>query len=176
MNADPVSLPSASNRPVVSVADSASADPIIPDVTPAAQKDQYLRLAADFENFRKRTRRDSERQAAAEKEAFIRDLLPILDILERALASEQMHEGVEMVLEQLSQLLQHHGIQAVEDVGRPFDPHRQEAVVVRHDPLQPDHVVLAVNQRGYCRGDQVFRPAKVTVNDLAAVSGASDAC
>jgi molecular chaperone GrpE len=69
-----------------------------------------------------------------------------------------------MVLRQLAQLLGHHGIEAVEDVGRPFDPHRHEAVFMRHDPAQPDHVVLEVIQRGYCRGDRAFRPAKAVVN------------
>lgn len=138
-----------------------------------AQKDDYRRLAADFDNFKKRTRRDSERQASAEKEAFISDLLPALDNLERALASEQsmttesLHQGVTMTLQQLGQLLHRHGIDAVEDVGRPFDPHRHEAVSVRHDPRQPDQIVLEVTQRGYWQGDKVFRPAKVIVNDLS---------
>ena len=163
------------------VADSASADPAILQKELAAQKDDYLRLAADFDNFRKRTRRDSERQAAAEKESFIRDLLPVLDNLERALASEQsisseqFHQGVEVTLQQLGQLLQRHGIEAVEDVGRHFDPHRHEAVSLRHDRSQPDHIVLEVIQRGYCRGDEVFRPAKVIVNDLGPSPGASRA-
>jgi molecular chaperone GrpE len=164
-----------------SVGDSASADPAILQKELAAQKDDYLRLAADFDNFKKRTRRDSERQAAAEKESFIRDLLPVLDNLERALASEQsisseqLQQGVEMTLQQLGQLLQRHGIEAVEDVGRPFDPHRHEAVSLRHDRSQPDHIVLEVIQRGYCRGDKVFRPAKVIVNDLGHSPGASRA-
>ncbi|MDQ6808866.1 MAG: nucleotide exchange factor GrpE [Verrucomicrobiota bacterium] len=137
----------------------------------AAQKEDYLQLAADFDNFRKRTRRDSEQQAAAEKESFIRDLLPTLDNLERALASEQsssseqLRRGVEMTLQQLDRLLHRHGIQAVEDVGRPFDPHRHEAVSLGHDSNQPDQIVLEVVQRGYCRGDKMFRPAKVIVND-----------
>ena len=131
----------------------------------AAQQDDYLRLAADFDNFRKRTRRDSEQQAAAEKESFIHDLLPVLDNLERALASAQstasaqLQQGVKMTLQQLGQLLHRHGIEAVADLGRPFDPHRHEAVAMRHDPSQPDQIVLEVIQNGYCSGDKVFRPA-----------------
>lgn len=158
-------------NPSGSVDDSAPADPSLLRSALAAQKDDYLRLAADFDNFRKRTRRDSEQQAAAEKESFIRDLLPILDNLERALdcegaaSSEQLHQGVKMTLQQLAALLHNHGIESVEDVGRPFDPHRHEAVSVAHDPSQPDHLVLKVIQRGYYRGDKVFRPAKVIVND-----------
>ena len=181
MNPDPPSPASDSKNATASVADSASADPVILPEDLAAQKDQYLRLAADFDNFKKRTRRDAARRAAAEKESFIRDLLPVLDNLERALASEQsissepLHQGVEMTRQQLGRLLHRHGIEAVEDVGRPFDPHRHEAVSVRHDPRQPDQIVLEVTQRGYCRGDKVFRPAKVIVNDLSHSPGARHA-
>ena len=166
MNADPVSSTPDSDH---------EADPAIVRTSPGAQKDQYLRLAADFDNFRKRTRRDSEQQAGAQKDAFIHDLLTILDDLERALVSEQMQQGAAMALQQLKLLLRRHGIEAAEDVGWPFEPHRQEAVLVRHDPTQPDHVVLEVAKRGYCRGDQVFRPAKVVVNDLTHSHGAGDA-
>ena len=168
-------------HPPASVADAASADPAKLQKELAAQKDDYLRLAADFDNFQKRTRRDSEQQAGAEKEAFIRDLLPILDNLERALASgqstpsEPLHQGVTMTLQQMGQLLHRHGIEAVEDLGRPFDPHRHEAVAVRHDPDQPDWIVLEVIQRGYCRNNQVFRPARVMVNDLSHCPGVSHA-
>jgi molecular chaperone GrpE len=104
-----------------------------------------------------------------------------VDNPERALASgqssslEQLRQGVEMTWQQLGQLLSRHGIEAVEDVGRLFDPHRHEAVSVRHDPRQPDHIVLEVVERGYCRGDKVFRPARVIVNDLSQSPGARHA-
>ena len=181
MDPDPPGLASDSQNATASVADAASADPVILQQELAAQKDQSLRLAADFDNFKKRTRRDSERQAAAEKESFIRDLLPVLDNLERALASgqssssEPLPQSLEMTLQQLGQLLRRHGIEAVEDVGRPFNPHRHEAVAVRHDSSQPDQIVLEVTQRGYCCGDKVFRPAKGIVNDLSHSPGASHA-
>jgi molecular chaperone GrpE len=136
----------------------------------AAQKDLNLRLAADFDNFRKRTARETDRRAATQKEAFIRELLPIIDNLQRALASdaptEQLRGGVQMTLEQLHQLLSRHGIETEEAIGRPFDPHRHEAVAMRHDPSQPDHTVIEILQPGYRRGEEVFRPAKVIVNDL----------
>ena len=153
------------------VADSPSADPALLQTALAAQKDDYLRLAADFDNFRKRTRRDSEQQAAAEKESFIQNLRPILDNLERALACERstssasLRQGVEMTLQLLGRLLQSHGIEAVEDLGKPFDPHRHEAVSVRHDSRLPEQNVIEVVQRGYIRGEKVFRPAMVIVND-----------
>ena len=145
----------------------------------AVQKDAYLRLAADFENYKKRTQRDSEQRAAAEKESFIHELLPILDNLERALACEssasaaQLHQGVEMTLLLLDRLLQNHGVQAVEELGKPFDPHRHEAVSVGYDSSQPDHSILEVVQRGYCQRDKVFRPAKVIVNDFSHSPGVS---
>jgi len=164
------------------ITDSQSPPASIPDSTPdatvmlqnelAVQKDDYLRLAADFDNFKKRTRRDSGQKAAAEKESFILDLLPVLDNLERALtcdqsnSSAQLRQGVEMTLQQLVRLLHSNGIEAVEALGRPFDPHRHEAVSLRHDHNQPNDVVLEVIQRGYCRGDKMFRPARVIVNAL----------
>jgi molecular chaperone GrpE len=173
INPEPPDSATDARNPSTSVADSASAGPAMLRKELTALKDDYLRLAADFDNFQKRTRRDSDQQAAAEKEAFIRDLLPILDNLERALASgqsissEPLHQGVTMTLQQMGQLLHRHGIEAVEDVGRPFDPHRHEAVSVRRDPGRPDRSVLEVTQCGYCRGDRVFRPAQVIVNDLS---------
>ena len=163
------------------VAGNDAGDPALLQKELALQKDDYLRLGADFDNFRKRTRRDSERQAAGEKESFILDLLPVLDNLDRALATgestsyEQLQRGVEMTLQQLGALLNRHGIEAVVDMGCPFDPHRHEAVSVRHDSSQPDQVVVEVIQRGYCRGDHVFRPAKVIVNELSQSAGAPHA-
>ena len=72
-----------------------------------------------------------------------------------------------MTLQQLTQLLRRHGIEPEESLGKPFDPYYHEAVTVRHDPSQPDHIILETFQRGYRRGNEVFRPAKVVVNDLS---------
>ena len=146
----------------------------------AVQKDLHLRLAADFENFKRRSRQEAESRAAAQKEAFIAELLPVIDSLERALASgasrdsAQFQQGVEITLKQLQQLLRQHGVESDEIVGQPFDPHRQEALAQGHDPAQPDHAVLTVLQRGYRRGEKIVRPAKVTVNDLAAFEQGRD--
>jgi len=137
----------------------------------AGLKDRYLRLNADFDNFRKRTSQEADRRAAEQKESFIRDLLPVIDNLERALASdaspEQLRKGVQMTVEQLHQLLRRHGIEPEESLGQRFDPHRHEALRTGNDSSQPDHAVLEVFQRGYRRGQEVFRPAKVAVNDLS---------
>jgi molecular chaperone GrpE len=137
----------------------------------AEQKDLNLRLAADFANFKRRSRQDAESRALAQKESFIHELLPALDNLERALASgpshgsQQFRQGVEMTVQQLQQLLRKHGIETQESAGQPFDPHRHEAVSQRHDPAQPDQAIIEVLQRGYRRGEKVFRPAKVVVNE-----------
>jgi len=144
----------------------------------AEQKDLHLRLAADFDNFKKRSRQESEARAVAQKESFIVELLPVIDNLERALAagasrdSAQFHQGVEMTLKQLQQLLRQHGVESEEIVGKPFDPHQHEALSQGHDPAQPDHAILKVIQRGYHRGAKIIRPAKVVVNDLTAAKPA----
>jgi molecular chaperone GrpE len=140
----------------------------------AEQKDLHLRLAADFDNFKKRSRQESEARAMAQKESFIVELLPVIDNLERALAagasrdSAQFHQGVEMTLKQLQQLLRQHGVESEEIVGKPFDPHQHEALSQGHDSAQPDHAILQVIQRGYRKGTKIVRPAKVIVNDLTA--------
>lgn len=146
-----------------------------PDPLPdelAKQKDLNLRLAADFENFKRRSRQEGETRAAAQKESLIHDLLPVIDNLERALASgassgsKLLHQGVEMTLQQLRLLLRQHGVETGEIVGQLFDPRWHEAVAQRHDPAQADHAILEVFQRGYRRGEKILRPAKVVVNDL----------
>lgn len=139
----------------------------------AVQKDLHVHLAADFENFKRRSRQDADTRAAAQKDSFIEELLPTIDNLERALAagasagSQPFRKGVEMTLQQLRRLLAKHGIESGEITGQPFDPHQHEAISQRHDPARPDRVILEVAQRGYRRGTKVFRPAKVVVNDLA---------
>jgi len=142
------------------------------------QKNLYLHLAADFENFKRRSRQETETRAAAQKESFIHELLPVIDNLERALTpdgsadSQKFRQGVEMTLHQLRQLLSRHGIEPLGGVGQRFDPHLHEAVSQRHDPAHADHAIVEVLQRGYLRGTKNFRPAKVIVNDLTSAKHA----
>jgi len=143
----------------------------------ARQRELYIRLAADFDNFRKRSAQENERRTAAQKEAFILELLPVVDNLERALGTnvsaspEQLRHGVHLTLQQMRQILHRHGIEQEESLGKPFDAYRHEAIGTGHDSTQPDHSVLEVVQRGYRRGKDVFRPAKVVVNDLSLPGG-----
>lgn len=142
--------------------------------------DKYRRLAAEFDHFRKRTARDADQRVAAQKTAFIRELLPVVDSLELALAThvstspDQLRRGIEITHRELIQLLHRHGIESDDPLGLPFDPHRHEAVKARFDPAQADHLVLEVLRRGYVRGPEIIRPARVIINDLSAGEGADD--
>ncbi len=138
----------------------------------AEWKERCLRLAADFDNFKKRAAREGERRATELRSAFVRDLLPVVDNLERALTNNPVHsaeglgEGVQLTLRQLIQVLNQHGFTGRDDLGQSFDPQFHEAVCVRSVPKQPDHAILEVWQRGWLQGKALFRPAKVVVNDL----------
>ena len=130
-------------------------------------RERYLRLAAEFENFKKRSARESERRAAAQKEGFIRELLPAVDNLERGLtngrtlSAEQLRAGVELTLRQLGQVLSRHGYAGSDDLGQPFDPKYHEAVSVRSEPAHPDHTILEIWQRGWLRGRKCSAPRRL---------------
>jgi molecular chaperone GrpE len=137
-----------------------------------AERDEYLdllqRLQADFENYRKRAARDQERLVAHAHERLVRELLPILDDLERALAAAERHEeatlvdGVQLVEKGLRHALAKEGLAEIPTDGG-FDPHVHEAMLARPaDGAEPGSV-LEVVQRGYRLGDKVVRPARVIV-------------
>jgi molecular chaperone GrpE len=138
----------------------------------AAERDEYLALAqrvqADFENYRKRAVRDQERLVAHAHERLVRDLLPILDDLERALEAAERHEeaalvdGVRLVQQSLRGALEKEGLSEIATDG-PFDPHVHEALLSRPDDDAEPGAVLEVVQRGYRLGDRVVRPARVIV-------------
>jgi molecular chaperone GrpE len=134
-------------------------------------KERCLRLAADFDNFKKRSARENERRAAELRNALVRDLLSVVDNLERALTSHfepsagGLAEGVKLTLRQLMQVLHQHGFTRRDDLGQPFDPQFHEAVGVRFEAQQADQTILEVWQQGWLQGKALFRPAKVVVND-----------
>jgi molecular chaperone GrpE len=139
-----------------------------------ARADEYLndlrRVAADFDNFRKRVARDSELHVSRATEGLVGELLPVLDNLERALDANEQHEevkvaeGVKLVLQQLNDVLGRRGLEPIEVApGDEFDPHVHEAL--SHQPSdQPEGRVAAVWQRGYRLGERVVRPARVVVS------------
>jgi molecular chaperone GrpE len=137
-----------------------------------AERDEYLELAqrvqADFENYRKRALRDQERLVAHAHERLVRELLPILDDLERALEAGEQHEeaklvdGVRLVEKALRGALRKEGVVEIETDG-PFDPHVHEALLTQPGTDAEPGSVLEVVQRGYRVGERVVRPARVIV-------------
>jgi molecular chaperone GrpE len=129
--------------------------------------DTLQRLQADFDNSRTRAARDQESLVARAGERIVKELLPILDDLERALEAVESHEeakledGVQLVYRQLEQLLEKEGLALVETDGK-FDPHVHEALLTQ--PSEADEgSVIEVLQKGYRLGDHVLRPARVTI-------------
>jgi molecular chaperone GrpE len=125
-------------------------------------------VAAEFENYRKRAARDQERLVAHAHERLVRELLPILDDLERALEAADRQEeatlveGVRLVEKSLRKALVKEGLAEISTDG-PFDPHVHEALLTRSDEGAEAGSVLEVVQRGYRLGDKVVRPARVIV-------------
>ena len=127
--------------------------------------DQFLRLAADFENFKKRTARERESVAALANERFAVDLLEVLDNFERALRADDLHlrEGVTQIRQLLAEQLGRHGITPIESLKRPFNPAEHEAIV--HVPSdETEGTVIDEISRGYRMNDKVIRYAKVAVS------------
>jgi molecular chaperone GrpE len=131
----------------------------------------YLELAqriqADFENYRKRAAREAAAAGERAKSGLVRELLPIVDNLERALASaedgeQHLAEGVRLVHAELIAVLERNGIQQFDPAGDKFDPSEHEALSVRNDG-EPG-VVLEVVERGYRANGTVLRPARVVVS------------
>ena len=140
--------------------------------TALSERDAYLDLAqrvqADFENYRKRAAREQERLVAHAHERLVRELLPILDDLERALEAAERHEearlveGVKLVEQALRRALAKEGLVEIPTDGA-FDPHVHEALLTKPGNGTEPGSVLEVVQRGYRVGDRVVRPAKVIV-------------
>jgi molecular chaperone GrpE len=136
-----------------------------------AERDEYLndlkRVAAEFENYRKRAARDQESLVARAHERLVKELLPVLDDLERALAAAEEHEeakledGVRLVHRELAAALAHEGLAEIETNGH-FDPHVHEALLSQPSSEEEGSVIEVV-QKGYRLGDRVLRPARVVV-------------
>jgi molecular chaperone GrpE len=140
-----------------------------------AERDERLddlkRLAADFENYRKRVARDQESLVARAHERLVKELLPVLDGLERAMDSaardsggdsQRLEEGVRLVHRELASALEREGLAEIETNGH-FDPHVHEALLAQPSSNQAEGTVIEVVQKGYRLGDHVLRPARVVV-------------
>lgn len=136
----------------------------------AMERERSLRLRADFDNYRKRTEReraDIERFALADA---LRDLLPVVDNLERALGAQggqgdsvDLRRGVEMIVRQLHEILKRYGLSPIPAVGERFDPAVHEAVFQEESDVVAAPTVAAELQRGYRLNDRLLRPSLVKV-------------
>ena len=139
------------------------------------ERDEYLadlkRVAAEFDNFRKRAARDYESLVSRANERVVKELLPVLDDLERALVAAEEHEeakleeGVRLVHRELRSALAKEGLVEIETDGA-FDPHVHEALLTQPSE-QDDGAILEVIQKGYRLGDRVLRPARVVISQEA---------
>ena len=143
------------------------------------ERDEYLdalqRLKAEFDNYRKRAARDRSDLIARATEGLVKELVPVLDDLERALEAAAEHEeatledGVRLVHRSLADILAKEGLVEVAVEGV-FDPHTQEALLSQPSP-EPEGTVLQVIQKGYRLGDRVLRPARVVISAGQASDG-----
>ncbi|GCD81786.1 nucleotide exchange factor GrpE [Parageobacillus thermoglucosidasius] len=134
-------------------------------------ENRYLRLYADFENFRRRTRQEMEAAEKYRAQSLVSDLLPVLDNFERALKikaedeqAKSILQGMEMVYRSVLDALKKEGVEAIEAVGKPFDPHLHQAVMQVEDSNYEPNTVVEELQKGYKLKDRVIRPAMVKVS------------
>ncbi len=135
-----------------------------------AKNDQYIRLAADFENFRKRQAQEREGLLKYGAEGTLTKLLPVLDSFERAQKSfasedsiEKMKESFDALQKQFLETLEKIGLEKIETTGKEFDPKMHEAVMQTPTEEHPDNTIIAELQSGYKLCDKVVRPALVNV-------------
>lgn len=133
-------------------------------------KDKYLRALADNENARKRIRQQADESVRIQREELLRDFLPVVDNLERALEAargggngKSIVQGVEMVLAMMHDYLKSHGVSSVAALGQPFDPKLHEAVALIESAEHEPNTVIGEHDRGYKVGDRTLRPARVSV-------------
>jgi molecular chaperone GrpE len=131
-------------------------------------KELYLRKLADFDNYRKRQEREMDEFKRLANAGLLRDCLPVLDNLERALSApgsdgSGLRTGVELTLRQLKDVLGRYGLSEIDPAGQPFDPTHHEAIQRREAAEVAENTVLQVMQKGYLLGDRLLRPALVVV-------------
>ena len=141
----------------------------------ARDRDRLLRLSAEFENYKKRMSRQMDDFKKYANETLLKDLLNIVDNLERAITtspgvpakesvSECVREGVEMTLNEIVRILTRHHVTVIDALGKPFDPAYHEAVMQESSDDHPENTVINVFQKGYMIHDRLLRPAMVVVS------------
>jgi len=134
-----------------------------------ALQDKYLRLAAEFDNYKKLAQRDRREYTRFANEQLLKELLPTVDNLERAIQSAQVSrdtttilEGVKLTLKQFLETLAKFGVRQISSLGQPFDPSHHQAVS-RVDSTEPEGTVVEELQKGYLLHERILRPAMVAV-------------
>jgi molecular chaperone GrpE len=137
----------------------------------AELNERALRQAAELENYKKRTEREKADFFKRANEGLVKDILPVLDNLERALAHARENadlasllEGMELVRSELLMTLERHGLEAVEALGQPFDPELHEAMMQQENPELDENTVMNEMQKGYLFQGRLLRPAMVVVS------------
>lgn len=142
----------------------------------AGFRDKMLRAAAEFDNYKKRMERDRLTAMKYAGESILREMLPVVDNLERALAQgvvagaevekslAALQEGVQLTLKSLLTTLEKFEVKAIDSVGKPFDPNIQEALVMEASDVVPANHVLSEFEKGYFYKDRLLRVAKVIVS------------
>jgi molecular chaperone GrpE len=137
-----------------------------------AEQNKYLRLLADYDNFKRRAQIDKELATKFRSQSLLSDLLPVLDNFERALSlqttteeSVSLLKGVEMVQKSLIEAVGREGLEEIKAVGEPFDPNFHQAVMQEKDDSAEPGIVLQELQKGYILKGRVLRPAMVKVNE-----------
>ncbi|MBD8069207.1 nucleotide exchange factor GrpE [Bacillus sp. PS06] len=137
----------------------------------AEAENRTVRLQADFENYKRRIRLDQEAATKYRAQSLVTDILPALDNFERALkieakdeSAKSLMQGMEMVYRSLIDALTNEGVEMIESVGKPFDPHLHQAVMQVEDAEAEPNTVLEEFQKGYKLKDRVIRPTMVKVN------------
>lgn len=133
--------------------------------------ESYLRLRADFDNYKKRIEKEKVEIYTRSLEDIFKKMLPILDNFERAVEAksedaDKIIQGVKMVYEQMTGLLKSEGLEMIDAMDKNFDPEYHHAVMTEQNEEKEDNAVLAVLQNGYVLKDRVIRPAMVKVNKL----------
>ncbi len=137
------------------------------DAALAAEKDKYLRLAAEYDNYRRRSQKEKENVYSDGKADTVLQLLPVYDNLARALKAEcsdpNFYKGVEMTMTQLLGIFEKLGVKPIEAEGQPFDPTEHNAVVHVEDEALGENLVVEEFQKGFKLNDKVIRFAMVKV-------------
>ncbi|WP_337866355.1 nucleotide exchange factor GrpE [Ignavibacterium sp.] len=134
-------------------------------------KDKFLRKAAEFENYKRRTENDQLNLLTYAAESFIKKILPIVDDFERSLEHindsndhEKLKEGLQLIYNKLVKVLDEHGVKKIDAIGKPFDVEYHEALMQKADNSVPPHTVLEELEKGYIYKDKVIRHSKVVVS------------